>query len=58
MAWWHEHYGDRLLSEFNDDTLRDGLAYLAEGTAKQGGCKVTETDRKCSPATLNRYRFA
>ncbi|NVZ07674.1 site-specific integrase [Allochromatium humboldtianum] len=58
MAWWRDQYGDRLLSEFNDDTLRDGLAHLAEGTAKQGGCKVTETDRKRSPATLNRYKTA
>ncbi|NEV61648.1 tyrosine-type recombinase/integrase [Thiorhodococcus minor] len=58
MAWWKEQYGERALSDFTDDTLRDGLARLAEGAAKQGGNKVTETDRKLSPATLNRYKTA
>jgi integrase len=58
MAWWKDEYGDRSLSDFTDDTLRDGLARLAEGTAKQGGHKVTETERKLSPATLNRYKTA
>jgi len=58
MAWWKEQFGDRALSDFTDDSLRDGLARLAEGTAKQGGNKVTETDRKLSPATLNRYKTA
>ncbi len=58
MTWWKEQYGDRALSDFSDDTLRDGLARLTEGTAKQGGNTVTETDRKLSPATLNRYKTA
>lgn len=58
MAWWKEHYGDRLLSEFRGDAVREGLAMLEEGTARQGGNVVTDTDRKRSPATINRYRTA
>ena len=58
MAWWKEQYGDRALSDFTDDTLRDGLARLAEGTREAGRNQVTETDRKLSPATLNRYKTA
>jgi len=58
MAWWKEQYGDRLLSEFRGDAVRKGLAMLEEGTARQGGNVVTDTDRKRSPATLNRYRTA
>jgi integrase len=57
-GWWRDQYGDRPLSEFTADTVREGLSQLAEGTRKQGGHTVTETDRKRSMATLNRYRTA
>ncbi|MCP5409469.1 MAG: site-specific integrase [Chromatiaceae bacterium] len=57
-GWWKDQFGDRPLSEFNGDTVREGLASLEEGTALKGGNIVTETDRKRSPATLNRYRTA
>ena len=58
MAWWKERYGDRPLSEFSGDAVREGLAMLEEGTAKHGGNVVTDTERKRSPATINRYRTA
>jgi hypothetical protein len=36
-GWWKDKYGERPLSEFNGDTVREGLASLSEGTARQGG---------------------
>jgi integrase len=57
-AWWRDQYGDRPLSEFTADTVRDGLALLEDGTAQHGGKQVTGTDRARSPATINRYRTA
>lgn len=58
MAWWRDQYGDRTLAEFNGDTVREGLATLEEGTASHGGPQITGTDRKRSPATINRYKAA
>jgi integrase len=57
-GWWRDQFGDRPLCEFTCDTVREGLSRLADGTARQGGVNVTGTDRKLSPATLNRYRTA
>ncbi|MEA3274661.1 MAG: site-specific integrase [Pseudomonadota bacterium] len=57
-GWWRDQYGGRLLSEFTADTVREGLARLEAGTAKQGGNVVTRTERRRSPATINRYRTA
>ena len=58
MAWWKKHYGARLLSEFNGDAVREGLAKLEEEPAAQGGRIVKATDRARRPATINRYRTA
>ena len=57
-GWWRAQYGARLLSEFSGDTVREGLSLRAETAACQGGPTVTQTDRRLSPATLNRYRTA
>jgi hypothetical protein len=57
-TWWRDQFGDRPLSELNGDIGREGISRLSEGTASQGGVKVTGTDRKLTPATLNRYQTA
>lgn len=57
-GWWRDTYGDRSLAEFTNDTVREGLATLEESTAKHGGHAITTTEKRRSPATINRYRTA
>ncbi|HHH36824.1 MAG TPA: site-specific integrase [Gammaproteobacteria bacterium] len=57
-AWWRDHYGDRILSQFTSDVVQEGLERLRREPRKQGGRRITETSRKRSPATINRYLSA
>lgn len=58
LAWWKEHFGNRTLSEFNADTVREALSRLATDPAPHGGKLVTETDKPRTGATINRYKAA
>ncbi len=58
LAWWREHYGERSLAEFNDDTVREAIARLKTEPAPHGGKVVTEADKPRSGPTVNRYKAA
>ncbi len=67
LVWWRNKYGDYLLSDFSNDVVKedfsndvvkDGLSYLSTANAKHGGGKITETSRKRSKSTINRYMAA
>ncbi len=55
LSWWRDQYGGRNLSEITRDTIQEGLERLRTEPRKQGGHKVTLTDGKRSPSTMNRY---
>lgn len=58
LGWWKDRFGDRLLAEFNTDTVRAALAILETEPASRGGRKVTALATPRSSATLNRYKAA
>jgi integrase len=58
LLWWREHYGDRALSDFSGDTVREALGQLETEPAPHGGKRVTASDKPRTGATVNRYKAA
>ncbi|NVZ09519.1 site-specific integrase [Allochromatium humboldtianum] len=58
LGWWKDRFGDRSLSEFNTDTVREALAIMESEPASRGGRKVTTLTTTRSNATINRYKAA
>jgi integrase len=58
LAWWKAGYGDRALSEFTGDTVREAMGRLETEPAPHGGKKVTEAPGPRTGATVNRYKAA
>lgn len=58
LGWWKDRFGDRPLSEFTVDTVREALAVMEAEPASRGGWHVTQQTATRSGATLNRYKAA
>lgn len=58
LAWWKDNYGERPLSDFTSDAVRDALSRLEEDPAPHGGKTVTQAAKPRSGATINRYKSA
>jgi integrase len=58
LAWWEDRFGDRPLSEFTRDTVREAMAAMEAEPASRGGWHVTQQATTRTGSTLNRYKAA
>jgi hypothetical protein len=58
LAWWKDEFGERPLSEFTGDTVREALGRLETEPAPRGGKFVTAADKPRTGPTINRYKAA
>ncbi|MCF7978554.1 MAG: site-specific integrase [Chromatiaceae bacterium] len=57
LAWWRAEYGDRPLSDFTDETMREAMARLeTDPGPPRGNSKTPQNPR--AGATVNRYKAA